>query len=49
MLGQGNIIQGEGSASNKKMEKPVWRPKGRQLYRLRSMLFTTMKNIVLYF
>ena len=34
---------GEGSASTKKLEKPVRRPKGRQLNKFRSMLFTTMK------
>ena len=35
---------GEGSASIKKLEKPVWRPKGRQLNKFRSMLLTTMKT-----
>ena len=34
---------GESSASFDKLEKPVWRPKGRQLSKFRSMLFTIMK------
>ena len=35
---------GEGSASFKKLEKPVWRPKGRQLNKFRSLLLTIMKR-----
>ena len=34
----------EGSASFEKQEKPVWRPKGRQLNKFRSVLFTIMKT-----
>ena len=39
---------GEGSASTKKLEKPVWRPKGRQLNKFRSMLIIIMKQIFAY-
>ena len=35
---------GEGCASFKKLEKPVWRPTGRQLNSFRSMLFTMVKS-----
>ena len=35
---------GEGSASFEKVEKHVWRPKGRQVNKFRSMLFTIMKT-----
>ena len=34
---------GEGSASLEKLEKPVWRPKGRQLNKIRTMQITIMK------
>ena len=33
---------GKGWASFEKLEKPVWRQKGRQLNKFRSMLFTAM-------
>ena len=39
---------GEGCASFKKLEKPVWRPTGRQLNSFRSMLFTKVKSRCLY-
>ena len=35
---------GEGSASFEKLEKPIWRPKGRQLNKFRSNIFTIMKT-----
>ena len=41
---QGKIKQGKASASFKKLEKPIWRPKGRQLNKFRSMLFTLLKT-----
>ena len=34
---------GEGSASSEKLEKPVWRPKGRQLNKFRSMQISKIK------
>ena len=34
----------EGWASFRKLDKPVWRPMGRQLNKFRSMLFTIMKT-----
>ena len=40
----GKSYTGEGSASTKKLEKPVWRPKGRQLNKFRGMLLTMMKT-----
>ena len=40
----GKSYTGEGSASTKKLEQPVWRPKGRQLNKFRSMLLTIMKT-----
>ena len=39
----GKSYTGEGSGHFEKLEKPVWRPKGRQLNKFRSMLFTKMK------
>ena len=36
---------GEGSAGFEKLEKPVWRPKGRQLNKFRSMLCNIIKQI----
>ena len=46
ILFQGILISysGEGSGPFEKLEKPVWRPKGRQLNKLRSLLFTKMKT-----
>ena len=40
----GKSYTGEGSSSFEKVEKPVWRPKGRQLNKLRSMIFTKMEK-----
>ena len=40
----GKSYTGEGSASFEKLEKPVWRPKERQLNKFRSMPSTTMKK-----
>ena len=40
----GKSFIGEGSPSFKKLEKPVWRPKGRQLNKFRSLLFTKIKK-----
>ena len=39
-MGSGKFYTGEGPPSFEKMEKPVWRPKGRQLNKFRSILFT---------
>ena len=39
----GKTYTGEGSASSEELEKPVWRPKGRQLNKLRSMQITKIK------
>ena len=36
---QGDLVQGEGSASIKKLEKTVWRPNGKQVNKFRRMLF----------
>ena len=44
----GKSYTGEGSASFIKLEKPVWRPKGRQFDKLSSMLLTMMKKITAY-
>ena len=40
----GKSYTGEDSGSFEKLEKPVWRPKGRQLNKFRSMLFNIMKT-----
>ena len=40
----GKYFTGEGSASFEKLEKPVRTPNGRQLNKLKSMLFTIMKT-----
>ena len=40
----GKSYTGEGWDSFEKLEKPVWRPKGRQHNKFRSMLFTIMKT-----
>ena len=40
----GKYYTGEGSASFETLEKPVWRPKGRQLIKFSSMLFTILKT-----
>ena len=39
----GKSYTGEELASFKKLEKPVWRLKGRQLNKFKSMLFTFIK------
>ena len=44
----GKPYTGKGSPGFKKLEKPVWRPKRRQLNKFRSMLFTKMKKIASY-
>ena len=44
MVWSGKTYTSEGSASLKKLEKSVWRPKGKQLNKFRSMIFTTMKT-----
>ena len=41
-------VNREISASIKKLEKPVWRLKGRQLNKLRSMLFTVWNKYIAY-
>ena len=38
------LLYREGSASFEKLVKSVWRPKGRQLNKFRSMLFTILKT-----
>ena len=40
----GKSYTGEGSASTKKLEKPVWRPEGRQFNKFRVMLLTIMET-----
>ena len=47
-VSQGNLIQREGSASMKKLEKPVWRPKGRQLNMLSFVCVNTHSNTFMY-
>ena len=43
-LRQGNLIQGKAQLALKNWKKPVQRPKGRYLNKLRSMLFTITKT-----
>ena len=43
MVDSGKSNTGEGSGYFEKLETPVWRPKGRQLNKFRSMLITIMK------
>ena len=40
----GKTYTGEGSASLKKLEKPVWRPKGRQRNNFKSLPCNLMKT-----
>ena len=46
MIQAGKSYTGEGSPSIKKLEKPVWRPKGRQLNKFRSMQFTFINYLL---
>ena len=46
MTSPGKTYTGEGSASSEKLEKPVWRPKGRQLNKFRSMQITKINGML---
>ena len=49
MTKPGKSYTGEGSASFENLEKPVWRPKGRQLNKFSSVLLTKIKKVIAYF